>query len=75
MKSMYVSIKYRFTDILLKKKHKLHYSDILLKKKQNINFTHNHLVCCNHTCYSADMVSVTSASRYVTSASGYQSRS
>ena len=33
------------------------------------------MVCCNHTCYFVGMVSVTPASRYVTSASCYQSRS
>ena len=36
-------------------------------------------VCCNYTCYCVNMVSVTSASRYITSASRYhqlyQSRS
>ena len=42
------SIKYRYSDILLKK-HKLHLS---------------RLFCCNHTCYYVNMVSVTSASRY-----------
>ena len=29
------------------------------------------LFCCNHTCYCVNMVSVTSASRYITSASIY----
>ena len=37
------------------------------------------LFCCNHTCYCVNMVSVTSVSCYITSASryhpGYQSRS
>ena len=33
------------------------------------------LFCCNHTCYCVGMVSVTSASRYVTLASRYQIRS
>ena len=60
MKCMYFSIKYRCSNILLKKKNKLHF---------------NRLFCCNHTCYCAGMVSVTSASHYVTSASHYQSRS
>ena len=52
------------------------YSDILLKKKN----THTHklhlsrLFCCNHTCYCVNMVSVTSASRYITSASRYHLR-
>ena len=41
------------------KKHKLHLS---------------HLFCCNHTCYCVTMVSVTSASRYITSASRYHPR-
>ena len=49
------SIKYRYSDILLKK-HKLHLS---------------RLFCCNHTCYCVNMVSVTSTSRYKTSASRY----
>ena len=49
------SIKYRYSDILLKK-HKLHLS---------------RLFCCNHTCYCVNMVSVTSVSRYKTSASPY----
>ena len=39
----------------------------------------SHLFCSNHTCYCINIVSVTSASRYITSASryhlGYQSRS
>ena len=53
MKFMF-PIKYSYSDILLKKKkHKLHLS---------------HLFCCNHTCYCVNMVSVTSASRYITSA-------
>ena len=41
------------------KKHKLHLS---------------HLFCCNPTCYCVNMVSVTSPSRYITSASGYHPR-
>ena len=60
MKLMYFSIKY-------------HYSDILLKKENS--FIYNYSFHHNHTCYCVDMVSVTSASRYVTSASRYQSRS
>ena len=59
MKFMYFSIKYRYSDILLK----------------NIYFIHKRLLCCNHTCYYAGMVSVTSVSRYVTSALRYQSSS
>ena len=47
------------------------YSNILLK---NIIFIYNRLCCCNKTCYCISIVSVTSASRYVTSASRYQSR-
>ena len=58
MKCMYCSIKYRYSDILLKK-HKLHL---------------NRLFCCNHICYCVIMVSVTSASRYITSASCYHPR-
>ena len=57
---MFFSIKYRFNDILLKKQqHKLHYG---------------RLFCCNHTCYCVNMGSVTSASRYLTSASRYRPR-
>ena len=41
---------------------------------KNINFSYNHLICCNHACYCANMVSVTSASLYVTSASRYHPR-
>ena len=33
------------------------------------------LFCCNHTFYCVNMVSVTSASRYITSASRYHPRS
>ena len=58
MKFMYFSIKYRYSDISLKK-HKLHLS---------------HLFCCNHTCYCVNMVSVTSVSRYIKSSSRYHSR-
>ena len=58
MKFMHFSIKYRFSDILLKK-HKLHL---------------NRLFCCNHTCYGINMVPVTSASRYITSAPYYHLR-
>ena len=32
------------------------------------------LFCCNHTCYCVNMVPVTSASRYITSASRYYLR-
>ena len=32
------------------------------------------LFCCNHTCYCVNMVSVTSASRYLTSATRYHPR-
>ena len=35
---------------------------------------HNRLLCCNHTCYCVNMVSVTLASRYITPASRYNSR-
>ena len=50
----FFSIKYRYSDILLKK-HKLHLSRFF---------------CCNHTCCCVNMVSLmTSASRYKTSAS------
>ena len=35
----------------------------------------NRLFCCNQTCYCIGMASVTSSSRYVASASRYQSRS
>ena len=58
MKFMFFLIKYRYNDILLKK-HKLHLS---------------RLFCCNHTCYCVNMVSVTPASRYITSASRYHPR-
>ena len=51
-------MKYRFSDILLKK-HKRH-----LRR----------LFCCNHTCYCVNMVSVTSASRCIMSASRYHPR-
>ena len=55
---------------------KFSYSDILLKKHK---LQVSHLFCCNHTCYCFNMVSVTSASHYITSASryhlGYQCRS
>ena len=44
MEFMCLSIKYRYSDILLKKKH--------------INFIYNHLLCCNHTCYCVGMISV-----------------
>ena len=58
MKFMYFSIKYRYSDILVK----------------NINFIYNHLLCCNHTCYCVNMVSVMSVSRYIMSASRYHPR-
>ena len=48
MKFMFFSVKYRNSDILLRK-HKLNFS---------------RLFCCNHICYCVNMVSVTSASRY-----------
>ena len=48
----------KLSDILLKK-HKLHLSC---------------LFCCNHTCYCVNMVSMTSASHYITSASCYHPR-
>ena len=44
-----------------------------IKYKKTINFIGNHFFCCNHTCCCVGMVSVTSASRYVTSVSRYQS--
>ena len=56
---MYFTIKYRYSDILLK----------------NINFIYNCLFCCNHSCYCVNMVSVTPASHYITSASHYHPRS
>ena len=52
------SIKYRYSNILLKK-HKLHLG---------------RMFCSNHTCHCVNMVSVTSASRYITSASRYHPR-
>ena len=55
---MFFSIKYRYSDILLKK-HKLHLS---------------RLFCWNHTCYCVNLVSVTSASRYIAPASCYHPR-
>ena len=58
MKFKYFSIKYCYSDTLLKK-HKLHLS---------------RLFCCNHTCYCVNMVSVTSVSHYITSASCYHPR-
>ena len=59
MKFMYFSIKYRYSDILLKK---------------NINFIYSCLFCFNHTCYCVNMASVMSASRYITAASRYHPR-
>ena len=58
MKFMFFSIKYRYSDILLKR-HKLHLSCLFY---------------CNNTCYCVIMVSVTSASLYKTSASRYHPR-
>ena len=55
---MFFSIKYCYTDILLKKL-KLHLS---------------HLFCCSHACYFVNMVSATSVSRYITPASRYHPR-
>ena len=49
MEFMYFSIKYRYSDILLKN-HKLHL---------------NLLFCCNHTCYCVNMVLVTFVSCYM----------
>ena len=51
----FFSVKHRHSDILLKK-YKLHLS---------------RLFCCNHTCYCGNMVSVTSASRNITSETRY----
>ena len=59
MKFMFFSIKYRYSDILLKKKHQ----HILSR-----------LHCCNHTCYCINIVYVTSASHYITPASRYYPR-
>ena len=56
----------------------LYFNKISLRQyfiENNINFIYNCLCCCNQTCYCVGMVSVTSASRNVTSASRYQSRS
>ena len=53
------SIKYRYSDIPLKKPHKLHLS---------------RLFSCNHTCCCVNMVSMTSASRYIKAASRYHPR-
>ena len=63
---LFFSIKNRYCDILLKK-HKLHLKHLVE--------CCSHLFCCNQTWYCVGMVSVMSASRYVTSASHYQSRS
>ena len=46
-------------------------SDILLKKHK---IRLSRLFCCNHTCYCVNMVSVTPASLYITSASRYHPR-
>ena len=48
---------------------KYRFRDILLKKTSS-----KPLFCCNHTCYCVNMVSVTSALRYITSASRYHPR-
>ena len=58
MMLMFFSIKYRYSDILLKK-HKLHLSD---------------LFCFIHPCYCVNIVHVTSALRYKTLASRYHPR-
>ena len=47
------------------------YFSIFYWKNNKINFNYNRLFCWNHTCYLVSMVSVTSASRYITSASRY----
>ena len=44
-------------------------------EKKDINFIYYRSFGCNHTCYCVSIVCVTPASRYVTSASRYQSRS
>ena len=41
---------------------------------QKLKLYLSRLFCCNHTCYCVNMVSVTSASRYITSASRYHPR-
>ena len=43
-----------------------------MKKKHELHLSR--LFCCNHTCYCIGMVSVTSASRYITSTSRYHPR-
>ena len=58
MKFIFFSIKYRYSDILLKE-HKLHLS---------------RLFCCIHACYCVIMMSVTSTSHYITSVSRYHPR-
>ena len=68
---MYFSKKYRYSDTFLKKL-SIKYRYL---KEQNINFIYNRLFCCHHSYYCVGMVSVMSASRYVTSASRYQSKS
>ena len=64
IKFIFLFNKYIERYFIEKKTHKLHLS---------------HLLCCNYTCYCVNMVSVTSASRYIMSASRfhprYQSRS
>ena len=56
---------------------KIDYSDYPKSIISRINEHKHHLsrfFCCNHTCYCVKMVSVTSASRYITSASRYHLR-
>ena len=62
MKLMYFSIKYRYSDILLKK-HKIHLKTVFFAA---ITFK---------SCNCVGMVSATPASHYVSSLSRYQSRS
>ena len=65
---------------------KIHYSDylkslisgmndvyvFLKKKKKKLHLSH--LLCCNHTCYCINMVSVMSGSGYIASVSYYHPR-
>ena len=62
---VFFSIRYRYRDSVLKKP-KLHLT--------HIEVCCNCLLCCNQSCNCIGMDSVTSALRYVTSASRYQSR-
>ena len=64
MQFMFVSIKYRYSKILLKK----------TKQQQQHKLHSSRLFGCNHTFYCLDMVSVTSTSRYITSTSRYHPR-